>query len=178
MWLEIAASPVAQPTVKEIQETQVWTLGQEDPVEEEMVIQEEKTANHTSILARTLPWAEEFGRLQSIALQRVGHNWAHQLICFLFSHCVIRGEEYIKTLLKFYIWESSNTSESEHTSYGRDRIMRNKTILWIKVCPFLEGEINIFLHLPSSVFITKHEGEKETLIQTAFGSCGCCNTFL
>ena len=136
---------MAQPAVKEIQETQVWTLGQEDPVEEEMAIQEEEIANHTSILAGTIPWAEEPGRLQSIALQRVRCNWAHQLICFLFFHYVIRGEEYIKTLLKFYIRESSNASESEHTSYGKDRIMRNKTILWIKVCPFLKGEINIFL---------------------------------
>ena len=31
-------------------------------------------ANHSSILARRIPWREEPGRLQAIGLQRVGHN--------------------------------------------------------------------------------------------------------
>ena len=42
-------------------------LGLEDPVEEEM-------ATHSSNLAGRIPWTEEPGRLQSIVLQRVGHN--------------------------------------------------------------------------------------------------------
>ena len=42
-------------------------LGQEDP-------QEEGVATHSSILAWKIPWTEEPGRLQSIGLQRVGHN--------------------------------------------------------------------------------------------------------
>ena len=51
-----------------MQEIQVQFLGQEDPLEEEM-------ATHSSILAWRIPWTEERGRLQSIGLQRVGHNW-------------------------------------------------------------------------------------------------------
>ena len=39
-----------------IQETQVQSLGQEDPLEEEM-------ATHSSILAWRIPWTEEPGRL-------------------------------------------------------------------------------------------------------------------
>jgi len=39
----------------------------EDPLEEEM-------ATHCTILAGIIPWAEEPGRLQSIGLQRVGHD--------------------------------------------------------------------------------------------------------
>ena len=31
--------------------------------------------NHSSILAWRLPWTEDPGRLQSIGLQRDGHNW-------------------------------------------------------------------------------------------------------
>ena len=50
-----------------MQETQVWFLGQEDPLEEEM-------ATHSSILAWRIPWAEEPGRLQSLGLQRARHN--------------------------------------------------------------------------------------------------------
>ena len=44
--------------------------GQEDALEEEM-------ATHSSILAWRIPWTEEPGGLQSMGLQRGGHNWAH-----------------------------------------------------------------------------------------------------
>ena len=50
-----------------MQETLVRSLGQEDPLEEEM-------ATHSSILAREIPWTEEPGRLQSMGLQRVLHD--------------------------------------------------------------------------------------------------------
>ena len=50
-----------------IQETQVQSLGQEDPLEEGM-------ATHSSILAWRIPWTEEPGGLQSIGSQRVGHD--------------------------------------------------------------------------------------------------------
>ena len=53
-----------------MQETQVQSLGQEDPLEESM-------ARHSSILAWRIPWTEEPGGLQSIGSQRVGHNWSN-----------------------------------------------------------------------------------------------------
>ena len=46
-----------------MQETQVQSLGWEDPQEKEM-------ANHSSILAWKIPWVEEPGRLQSMGSQR------------------------------------------------------------------------------------------------------------
>ena len=49
------------------QETQVRSLGWEDPLEKEMAI-------HSSILAWKIPWTEEPGGLQSTGLQRVGHD--------------------------------------------------------------------------------------------------------
>ena len=49
-------------------ETQVWSLGREDPLEEEM-------ATHSSILSWGIPWTEEPGGLQSMGSQRVRHNW-------------------------------------------------------------------------------------------------------
>ena len=52
------------PAVREIQ---VRSLGREDPLEKEM-------ATHSSILTWRIPWTEEPGRLQSMGLQRVGHN--------------------------------------------------------------------------------------------------------
>ena len=50
-----------------MQETQVQSLGQEDPLEEEM-------ESHSSILAWRIPWTEEPGGLQSTWLQRVRHE--------------------------------------------------------------------------------------------------------
>ena len=49
-------------------ETRVWSLDPEDPLEKEM-------ATHSSTLAWRIPWVEEPGGLQSMGLQRVGHNW-------------------------------------------------------------------------------------------------------
>ena len=46
---------------------QVWSVGREDLLEEEM-------ATHSSILAWRIPWGEEPGGLQSMGLQRVGHH--------------------------------------------------------------------------------------------------------
>ena len=53
-------------------DTQVQSLGREDPLEKEM-------ATHSSTLAWRIPWREEPSRLQSMASQRVGHNWATSL---------------------------------------------------------------------------------------------------
>ena len=63
------ASLMAQ-TVKDLPavlETQVQSLGWEDPLEKEM-------ATHSSILAWRIPWIEEPGKLQSTGSQRVGHD--------------------------------------------------------------------------------------------------------
>ena len=49
-----------------MQETQVHSLGQEDPLEKEM-------ATHSSILAWEIPWTEEPGRVQSTGSQK---SWA------------------------------------------------------------------------------------------------------
>ena len=53
-----------------MQETMVQSLGQEDPPKE-------KRATHSSILTWTISWTEEPGELQSMGLQRAGHNQAH-----------------------------------------------------------------------------------------------------
>ena len=52
-----------------MQETQVGSLGQEDPLEKER-------ANNSSILAWETPWTEEPGGLQPMRLQSVRHDLA------------------------------------------------------------------------------------------------------
>ena len=47
---------------------------------------EEALAPHSSTLVRKIPWMEEPGRLQSMGLLRVGHNWATPLSLFTFMH--------------------------------------------------------------------------------------------
>ena len=50
--------------MQEMQEMQVWSLGCEKPLEEEM-------ATHSIILAWKIPWTEEPGELQSMGSHRV-----------------------------------------------------------------------------------------------------------
>ena len=50
-----------------MQETRVRFLGWEEALEKRMAI-------HSSVLAWRIPWTEEPGGLQSMGLQRVGHD--------------------------------------------------------------------------------------------------------
>ena len=55
------------PTMQEMQETWVQSLGWEDPLEEGM-------ASHSSVLAWRIPWTEEPGRVQSMESQRAKYD--------------------------------------------------------------------------------------------------------
>ena len=73
-YIRKVTSLVAQ-TIKRLstmQEIRVQSLGWEEPLEKEMAI-------HSRTIAWKIPWTEEPGRLQSMGLQRVGHDWATSL---------------------------------------------------------------------------------------------------
>ena len=55
--------------MQETQETWIWSLGQEDPLEKALV-------THASILAWKISWTEQPDGLQAKTSQRVGYNWA------------------------------------------------------------------------------------------------------
>ena len=61
----------------EMQETQVQSLDQEDPLKKGM-------ATHSNILAWKIPWTEKPGGLQSMGWQRVRLDWANNT--FTFQH--------------------------------------------------------------------------------------------
>ena len=61
--------------MQEIQESRVWSLAEENSLEEDI-------ETHSSILAWRIPWTEDSGGLWSIGLWRVGHNWS-DLACTL-----------------------------------------------------------------------------------------------
>ena len=63
---QVVKNPLAR---QERQEMQVWSLGQENPLKEEM-------ATHPSILAWRISWTEQPGGLQSMGSRRVGHDWS------------------------------------------------------------------------------------------------------
>ena len=65
LWASLAAQLVKN--LPAMQETQVWFLGWEDPLEKEM-------ATHSSILAWGVLWTEEPGRLLSMGSHRVRHD--------------------------------------------------------------------------------------------------------
>ena len=58
-----------------------WSFGSVDTY-----LMEKTMASHSSTLAWKIPWTEEPGRLQSMGLLRVGHDWATSLSLFTFLH--------------------------------------------------------------------------------------------
>ena len=70
LWTSLVAQMVKH--LSTMRETWVQSLVQEDPLEKEM-------ASHSSTIAWKIPWTEEPGKLQSMGLPRVGHNWEASL---------------------------------------------------------------------------------------------------
>ena len=66
-WASLVAQKKRVKNLPAMQETQVPSLGQEDPLEKGM-------ATHSSTLAWRIPWTEEPGGLHSMGLQRAGHD--------------------------------------------------------------------------------------------------------
>ena len=76
-----------------MQETQVKSLGWEDPQEKEM-------ATHSRTLAWRISWTKEPGRLQSMGLQRVGYDWATNFLSFhiwLYIYMILNVAFFLKT---------------------------------------------------------------------------------
>ena len=104
---------------------QVWSLGQQDPLEEE-------TATHSSILAWRIPWTEDPGGLQSIESHRVRHNWS--------MHACMHALLKLKLLNKLNIEELAVRTKSGYCSKSlREKAMapHSSTLAW-KI-PWTEG---------------------------------------
>ena len=93
-------------------ETQVRSLGPEDPLEKEMAI-------YSSTIAWKIPWTEEPGRLQSMGSQRVGHDWATSL--WLGASLVAQRLKHLPTMQETWVrslgWEDPLEKEvATHSS--------------------------------------------------------------
>ena len=78
--------------------------GLENPLEEGMT-------THSSVLAWRIPWSEEPGRLQSMRLWRVGHDW-NDLAWLLHA----RNKAKTRFLLFHSLWKERNRGERQYTA--------------------------------------------------------------
>ena len=114
-----------------MQETRVQSLDWEDPLEEGM-------ATQSSILAWRIPWTEMPGQLQSIGLQRVGHDSATDTF-FIFK--------YVYLEMRFCI--TSVSGKSKHTPQvwitEKGKAMKPQQSYWPHLAvlgPHLEPEVS------------------------------------
>ena len=77
-------------------ETQVRTLGWEDPLENGM-------ATHSSILAWGIPWTEELRGLQTMGLQTAGHDWTTNTFTFQINALLVRSID-LKFIINDTVW--------------------------------------------------------------------------
>ena len=106
-------------SLPETQEIQVRSLGQEDPLEEEM-------ATHSSTLAWKIPWTEEPGRLQSMGSQTVGHDWATS-----WASLVAQTVKRLSAMQETRVWSLGWEDPLEKEMAAHSSILAWK-ILWMK----------------------------------------------
>ena len=109
-----------------IQETWVWSLDQEDALENGM-------ATHSSILAWRITWTEESGRVQFMGLQRVRCGWATNTFftfflsinAWLWNRCLQTVARYLlklitwNSMISWRFWKNINTYKANSGSVTR-----------------------------------------------------------
>ena len=127
------------------QETWVWSLSQEDPLEKGM-------ATRSSLLPWRIPWIEEPCRLQSKGKQRVGHNWMTSThLCLLILFCLSTFTHsgvsvFMEATSIWFNWWSKEGPPSltwvgiTQSSEGQNRTQR---VRWNECCSLLP-EMSIF----------------------------------
>ena len=132
-------------------ETQVRSLGREDPLEKEM-------ATHSSTIAWKIPWTAEPGRLQSMGLQRVRHDWATRLVGIGHSP----GETRCK-LPEFsrsgVIWDALNFSGKEFLWQGTWNVVNQGKVTGDLVPRVFTGDWSHML--PLAWHIPKSDSQKQ-----------------
>ena len=121
------------PAMQEMQEMWVQSLGQKDPLEEKM-------ATHTSILAGTIPWPEEPGRLQSVGSQRVRQDWATKqwvwaflnILGFLYFFLSVNFDSHIFAhfpMLYLFCWFETDRNFSKVSTHFFVSVAHNLALL-------------------------------------------------
>ena len=123
--------PLVAQKVKHLptmQETRVWFLGQEDPLEKEM-------ATYSSTLAWKIPWTEDPGRPQFMGSQRVGHDWET-------SHSLLFKSMFLVSFPRWLSGKESSCHFMRHRRCGFDPWVRKipRRRKWQPTSVFLPGE--------------------------------------
>ena len=116
-----------------MQEVQVWSLDQEDPLDEEMAI-------HSSILVWEIPWTEyEPGGLQSVGSQRARHDLATEHIMKGMFYLIKRKSYNFKTMqVKRGMWSVKSYSINSIFLFGFQSAFKHSswfTCVWGNVIP-------------------------------------------
>ena len=98
-------------------------------------------APHSSTLAWQMPWTEEPGRLQSMGLLRVGHDWATSLSLFTFMHwrrkwqptpVFLPGESQGQgSLVGCHLWGRTESDTTEATYHQQQHQWELSSVLWV-----------------------------------------------
>ena len=95
-----------------MQETKLWPLGREDPLEKGM-------ATHSGILAWRIPWTEEPGGLWFMGSQRVRHNWVTKIFILICSWDF--NMEWVLVLTECYSMSTTKKKKSWFIWAGHSR---------------------------------------------------------
>ena len=112
-----------------IQETWVWSLGQEDPLNK-------GRATQSTILAWRIPWTEGPSRPQSMGSQRVGHNWATNAYTHTHTHT-----HTINAAQHSLSWEgkaSTSPKELQRTPESAE-VYWARSLVWERRCKWHRG---------------------------------------
>ena len=111
-----------------MQETQVRSLGWEDPREERM-------ATHSSILDWRIPWTEAPGGLQSTGSQRAGHDWSDLSMAWLTTIAIKLWtddqEKMCGALLLHRVWRFATPWTAAHQAPPSVGILQARILEWV-----------------------------------------------
>ena len=127
----------------------IWnpSLGQEDPLKEEMT-------TYSSTLAWKIPWTEEPGGLQSTGSQRVGHDWAHTQ-CIYANHNIWMGET---KLMKMNLEKMLPNMRRNHVIFfcPHSLALLKTTSIWGECFRISQSKHHHFLYKSHFHFAFKH----------------------
>ena len=132
--LKFKASLVVQiaKNLPAMQETQVWSLGREDPLEKGM-------ATHFSILARRIPWTEESAGLQSLGSHRESDR-TERLMLLLSPSKASAAEHLSMCLLVSGVWGHLDRSGKKT---GPEDLVTHDRLYWVVLGQGCQGKANL-----------------------------------
>ena len=146
--------------MREVHETRVWSLSQEEPLEKGM-------ATHSSILAWRIPCTEEPGGLQSMGSQRDGHDWSDLARMHRTEFWVARmgwDTDFPRVILHVLVWWMLySTKASGPDDWGWEGLLASHSGIALVLQPFCSSRV-CFHSRPSPGHSSQERGEDGSAI--------------